>query len=286
MDMSRKSGRPLGSAGTDVVQGAASRWSTALLFTTSWVSGLVFAAYIVAFFGGVLLAGAGERWNESLPGLYDRASPMAIGAIGVHFVAGAVLLLLGPVQFIGSLRRSVPALHRWLGRLYVVSAALAGVGGLAFILAKGTVGGPVMDIGFGLYGALMVMCAGLAFFHARAGRVTQHRAWAIRLFALTVGSWLYRMEYGAWFLVAGGAGTGRGFTGWFDMVMAFFFYIPNLIVAEHVIRSHRSSQGALARISSATLMVAASIFIAFVTWIFVNGAWGRRMISGLMEASL
>lgn len=286
MDMSRKSGRPFGSAGTDVVQGFASRWSAALLFTTSWISGLVFAAYIVAFFGGVLLAGAGERWNESLPGLYDRASPMAIVAIGVHLVAGAVLLLLGPVQFIGRLRRSVPALHRWLGRLYVVSAALAGVGGLGFILAKGTVGGPVMDIGFALYGALMVMCAGLAFFHARARRVTQHRAWAIRLFALTVGSWLYRMEYGAWFLVAGGAGTGRGFTGWFDMVMAFFFYIPNLIVAEHVIRSHRSSQGALARIGSATLMVAASIFIAFVTWIFVNGAWGRRMISGLMEASL
>ncbi|MBD9437227.1 DUF2306 domain-containing protein [Pseudoxanthomonas sp. PXM03] len=284
--MSRKSGRPFGSAGTDVVQGFASRWSAALLFTTSWISGLVFAAYIVAFFGGVLLAGAGERWNESLPGLYDRASPMAIVAIGVHLVAGAVLLLLGPVQFIGRLRRSVPALHRWLGRLYVVSAALAGVGGLGFILAKGTVGGPVMDIGFALYGALMVMCAGLAFFHARARRVTQHRAWAIRLFALTVGSWLYRMEYGAWFLVAGGAGTGRGFTGWFDMVMAFFFYIPNLIVAEHVIRSHRSSQGALARIGSATLMVAASIFIAFVTWIFVNGAWGRRMISGLMEASL
>jgi Predicted membrane protein (DUF2306). len=285
MDMSRKSGRPFGFAGTDVVQGAASRWSTALLFATSWISGLVFAAYIVAFFGDVLLAGTGERWNESLPGLYDRASPMAIVAIGVHFVAGAVLLLLGPVQFIGRLRRNVPALHRWLGRLYVASAALAGVGGLGFIIAKGTVGGPVMDIGFGLYGALMVMCAGLAFFHARARRVTQHRAWAIRLFALTVGSWLYRMEYGAWFLVAGGAGTGRGFTGWFDMVMAFFFYIPNLIVAEHVIRSHRSSQGALARIGSATLMVAASIFIAFVTWIFVNGAWGRRMISGLMEAS-
>ena len=60
MDMSRKSGRPFGFAGTDVVQGAASRWSTALLFATSWISGLVFAAYIVAFFGGVLLAGAAE----------------------------------------------------------------------------------------------------------------------------------------------------------------------------------------------------------------------------------
>ena len=258
-----------------------SRLSTGLLFATSWISGVVFAAYIAAFFGGTLLAGAGERWNESLPGLHDPASPGAVVAIGVHFVAGVVLLLLGPVQFIGGMRRRVPALHRGLGRLYVASAALAGVGGLFFIVAKGTVGGTVMDVGFGLYGLSMVVCAGFAFAHARAGRIAQHRAWAIRLFALTVGSWLYRMEYGAWFLVAGGLGTGRGFTGWFDALMAFFFYLPNLIVAEHIIRAQRSRRTALAHLGSSALTLIASAFIAVVTWLFINGAWGRRMLGGL-----
>lgn len=264
---------------------AASRWSTGLLVATSWISGVVFAAYIVAFFGGTLLAGAGQRWNESLPGLHDPASPLAIIAIGVHFLTGAVLLLLGPVQFIGRLRQRVPALHRGLGRLYVASAALAGVGGLFFIVAKGTVGGPVMDVGFGLYGALMVLCAAMAFHHARARRIVQHRAWAIRLFALTVGSWLYRMEYGAWFLLAGGLGTGRGFSGWFDAVMAFFFYLPNLVIAEHIIRSQRASHGTLSRVGSSALMLVASAFIAVVTWLFINGAWGRRLASGLMAAA-
>lgn len=264
---------------------AASRLSTGLLLATSWISGVVFAAYIVAFFGGTLLAGAGQRWNESLPGLHDPASPLAIIAIGVHFLTGAVLLLLGPVQFIGRLRQRVPALHRALGRLYVASAALAGMGGLFFIVAKGTVGGAVMDVGFGLYGVLMVLCAGMAFRHARARRIAQHRAWAIRLFALTVGSWLYRMEYGAWFLVAGGMGTGRGFTGWFDAVMAFFFYLPNLLIAEQIIRSQRSAHGTLSRVGSSALMLVASAFIAVVTWLFINGAWGRRLVSGLMATS-
>ncbi|WP_454830883.1 DUF2306 domain-containing protein [Pseudoxanthomonas wuyuanensis] len=262
---------------------AALRWSARLLVATSWIGGAVFAAYIVVFFGGVAVGGAGERWNESLPGLYDASAPMAIGAIGAHFVAGAVLLLLGPIQLIGGVRRSVPRLHRWLGRVYVVSAGLAGLGGLVFILVKGTVGGRVMDVGFGLYGALMVLCASMAFVDARAGRYEQHRAWAIRLFALTVGSWLYRMEYGTWFLLAGGLGTGRGFTGWFDMVMAFFFYVPNLVIAEYFIRSRRKERGALVNLGSAGLLLAASVFVMAVTWIFTNGAWGRRMASGLLE---
>src|SRR3546814_7633804 len=64
-----------------------------------------------------------------------------------------------------------------------------------------------MDIGFAIYGALMILCAERAFTHARQRRFDAHRAWAIRLFALTVGSWLYRMEYALWYLVMGDLGT-------------------------------------------------------------------------------
>ncbi|WP_234843112.1 DUF2306 domain-containing protein [Sinorhizobium meliloti] len=172
--------------------GAALRWSARFLVAASWISGAIFAAYIVAFFGGVALGGAGERWNESLPDLYDGGALLSTTAIGAHFMAGAVLLLLGPVQLIGSVRRNVPALHRWLGRIYVASAGLAGLGGFGFILGRGTIGGPLMDTGFGIYGALMVLCAAMVYARARSGSYAQHRAWAIRLFALTVGSWLYR----------------------------------------------------------------------------------------------
>jgi hypothetical protein len=275
----------LATTDTGALHARALRWSTQLLVATSWIGGGVFAAYIVLFFGGVALGGDGERWNESLPGLFDARTPLATVAIGAHFAAGAVLLLLGPVQLIGRVRRNVPALHRWLGRIYVVSAGLAGLGGLAFILVRGTVGGLVMDVGFGVYGALMVLCASMAFVQARAGRFDQHRAWAIRLFALTVGSWLYRMEYGTWFLLAGGLGTGRGFTGWFDMVMAFFFYVPNLVIAEYLIRSRGKAHGALVNAGSAALLCTASAFVLAVTWVFANGAWGKRMASAVLAAS-
>jgi hypothetical protein len=53
----------------------------ALLVATCWISGAIFAAYIIAFFGGVTAGSASQRWNEALPGLHD-----------------------GPIQLIGGVR--------------------------------------------------------------------------------------------------------------------------------------------------------------------------------------
>src|SRR3546814_15120152 len=105
-----------------------------------------------------------------------------------------MLLLLGPIQLIGPVRRAVPRLHRWLGRLYVGAAALAGVGGLGFIIVKGTIGGPLMDVGFGIYGALLILCAARAFHLARQRWFDPPRAWATRPFALPSGLWLSSPE--------------------------------------------------------------------------------------------
>ncbi|CDZ30182.1 Hypothetical protein NGAL_HAMBI490_50500 [Neorhizobium galegae bv. officinalis] len=59
---------------------------------------LIFAAYIVGFFGAIRVGGEAYRWNEALPGLYDPSSRLSTIAIGAHFVAGSILVLLGPVR--------------------------------------------------------------------------------------------------------------------------------------------------------------------------------------------
>ncbi len=261
------------------------RWSLRLLVIACWLSGAIFGAYILAFFGGEAISGTAERWNDSLPALHDTATPLANLAIGAHFFTGGVLLLLGPVQFIGVIRRTVPALHRWLGRLYVLAAGLAGAGGLGFILAKGTIGGPVMNTGFGLYGALMILAAVQTYRHARARHIEQHRAWAIRLFALTVGSWLYRLDYGLWFLAAGRLGHDAHFGGAFDMVMAFFFYLPNLIIAEVAIRARNTPRGILAA-GAAAVLLAAALLVLVATWTFTTDYWGPGIQTGLAALTL
>jgi hypothetical protein len=168
----------------------------------------------------------------------------------------------------------------------VLVAGLAGFGGLIFIAGKGTIGGATMNLGFGLYGALMVVCAALAFYHGRYGRLEQHRAWAIRLFALTVGAWLYRMEYAFWFLAVGHAGHTPAFGGPFDVVMEFFFYLPNLAVAELFIRSRALPGAPAVKLAATGVLLGASAFVALATWFFTVKFWGPGMVSGLTGAPL
>lgn len=261
------------------------RWSAVALVATIWVSAAIFGVYIVRFYAGSLAVGAPGIWNEVLPRLYEPTTPLATAGIAAHFAAGGVLLLLGPIQLIRQVRIAAPRVHRWLGWTYVTCSVLAGVGGLAFIVSKGTVGGMPMTIGFSLYGVLMLVAAFETARHARGrrlpGGLDRHRAWAIRLFALAIGSWLYRIEYGFWFLVAGGIGHTAEFGGWFDAVMDFFFYLPNLAVAELFIRARRRRRHPGAQLGVAAALAAATAFVALATWNFTVSFWWPGIVAGV-----
>jgi hypothetical protein len=256
-------------------------WSWAGLAGVTWISAGLFGLYILAFYAGALYDGEATKWNEILPGLYDPDRAAATAGIGLHFAAGGLILALGGIQLIGAIRTRWPAVHRWIGRVYVTASLLAGLGGITFILTSGTIGGPVMSLGFGLYGVLTVLCAVQAFRHARARRFDVHRAWALRLFALAIGSWLYRMDYGFWLLFTGGAGHTGDFHGPFDQVMAFFFYIPNLLVVEMLLRSTRKGASLAGKISAAAAFVAATGFLLLGTYYFTKFYWGPAIVHRL-----
>lgn len=257
-------------------------WSGRALVVAVWISALLFGLYIIAFYAGTLAEGRMERWNDVVVGLYDPNKPAATVGLSVHFATGGIILILGCIQLIGSLRDRFPTLHRMLGRIYVICAILAGLGGLASILIKGTVGGTVMDIGFGLYGTLMVLAAVQTYRYARAGRVAEHRAWSIRLFALAIGSWLYRMDYGFWMLMTGGLGHGPAFRGPFDRVMAFFFYVPNLLVAEAFIRGRARATSPVVRLAASAALFAASAFILIGTFYFMKFYWAPAILERII----
>jgi hypothetical protein len=271
--------------GDDETSAAALRWAARALVCVVWVSAAIFGLYILAFYAGAVSDGAPDRWNQALPRLYEPHELLATIGIGAHFATGTILLLLGPIQLIGAVRERVPRLHRWTGRLYASAAFITGLGGLAFMARSGTIGGMPMNIGFGLYGALMVLAAVEAVRHARARRFVEHRAWAIRLFALAIGSWLYRMDYGIWRMLADGAGHTRAFDGPFDVVMAFFFYVPNLIVAEAFIRARQFRAGAATRLTAALLLSGATVFLAVGTYYFTAYHWGPSILVRILGAS-
>lgn len=254
------------------------RWVAIIFVATVWVSAGLFGLYILAFYATPLYAGNLEQWNNLLPGMYEKGSVVSTSGIGLHFATGGIILMLGSIQLISSVRIRFPALHRWIGRVYVLSSLLAAIGGLVFIAVKGTIGGTVMNIGFGLYGILMFISAIETYRHAAARRLEKHRAWALRLYALAVGSWLYRMDYGFWLMLTDGLGHTRQFSGVFDHVMAFFFYIPNLLVAEVFIRNYMNKSYPALKLLSTLVLIFMTGFLLIGTYYFTKFYWGPAIL--------
>ena len=247
------------------------------LVSTVWLSTALFGVYILIYYAGAVADRQLGDWNAVLPRLYERSAPAATASIGLHFAAGGVILMLGCIQLSRRLRDRHPAVHRGLGRVYLAASFLAGIGGLGFILIKGTVGGPVMSVGFAGYGIALIFCAVQAYRNARARRIEIHEAWALRLFALAIGSWLYRMYYGFWFLLTDRLAHTEDFHGGFDRVMAYFFWVPNLIVVELYLRARRRSSSAITRWAAVALLAVATGFVVLATYFFAVEFWFPAM---------
>lgn len=249
------------------------RFSSRALLAIVWISSFIFGLYILANYAAAYFENDLQRWNNVLPEIYDPSQPQASVGIGLHFAAGGLILVLGGMQLIDSIRSNYPRVHHWTGRLYIFLSMVAAIGGLSFIAIKGTVGGLVMDIGFGLYGILMFVAAVQTVRYAMARQLLDHQAWAWRLYALAIGSWLYRMDYGLWLILTDWIGHTDEFDGWFDHIMAFFFYIPNLLIVELMIRARSQASSKRLRTTASVTMICASVLMVVATWGFARVAW-------------
>lgn len=163
---------------------------------------------------------------------FNIQTPMSNLAIFGHMIPGAILSVIAPLQLLGIIRTRLPRIHRILGYAIYACALLTGVGGLIYIVLQGTIGGAWMNAGFSLFGCLLIVASTQTVRHARARKFAQHRRWALRLFVLAIGSWVYRVHYGIWAL-AGFAPKGEvTFDTTFDLVQNFAFYLPYLVMLE------------------------------------------------------
>ncbi|MEM6481389.1 MAG: DUF2306 domain-containing protein [Pseudomonadota bacterium] len=157
-------------------------------------------------------------------------------SIAAHMIAGAVLTIGAPLQALPFLRRRLPVWHRRLGYLLFGLACVTGVGGLFYIVFNGTVGGLWMSFWFAIYGAALITAATATVRFAIEKDWSRHFAWATRFVILAVGSWIYRMHYGFWYATTGGLEINEDFTGLFDRVQVFAFFVPYILVAEILLR--------------------------------------------------
>ncbi|MBE1297223.1 DUF2306 domain-containing protein [Phycobacter azelaicus] len=144
----------------------------------------------------------------------------------LHVGLAPIALALLPVQFSKGLRKSRPAVHRWLGRLYGGAILLAGISGIW--LAYTTEEGPVAAAGLGLLSVVWLWTTGTAIWHAMKRRIVQHRAWMIRSAALTLAAVTLRV-----YLPIGAATV--GFEASYPII-CWLAWVPNLMLAEWILR--------------------------------------------------
>lgn len=153
----------------------------------------------------------------------------------LHIVPSMLAILIGPFQFLPQLRKGrLLKLHRWLGRAYLLSVLLGGIGGL--YMAQFGYGGLVTELGFATLAILWLYSGTMAYKHIRNGEIEAHRQWMIRNYALTFAGTMLRV----WMPISIVA-LGMEFVTAYRAI-AWLCWIPNLLLAEWIIRRQRSSQ--------------------------------------------
>jgi uncharacterized membrane protein len=100
-----------------------------------------------------------------------------------HVILGGIYLALAPFQFVQHIRRRWLAYHRWAGRLLVTIGVIVGITALFMGFVFPMSGWPESVV-IGIFGALYLVALVLGFVHVRAGRITLHREWMLRAFAI------------------------------------------------------------------------------------------------------
>jgi len=141
------------------------------------------------------------------PGATSSSSPDAVLDSGfakhpqltmLHIVPGLVFMVLGPLQFVRTLRSRRPRLHRWIGRVVIVSGLV--IGSTALVMSpQMAIGGINETAATMLFAVVFLFALIKAFRCIRSRNVALHREWMIRAFAVGLAVATVRPIVGAFF---------------------------------------------------------------------------------------
>jgi len=152
-----------------------------------------------------------------------RVADAPLAVLG-HIGASAIALAIAPFQLSTRLRARRLELHRWMGRVYIVSVAVGGFSGIR--LATVSAGGVPAHLGFGLLGVLWVLTAVLAYQRIKVYDIADHRRWMIRSYSLAFAAVTLRI-----YLPIAVAVMRIPFDQAYPAI-AWLCWVPNLIVTE------------------------------------------------------
>jgi uncharacterized membrane protein len=146
-----------------------------------------------------------------------------------HIGTGFVALVVGPWQFWAALRKRYLHLHRWMGRIYVMSVAISSTTGLYLAAIHPNLH---FRMGIGSLAIAWIITGTLAYLTIRRGLVQEHREWMILNYVLTWAFVTFRL--GNTYLQRLGYDPGEA------LVFVWLCWVPQLLLTSLILRLSRS----------------------------------------------
>ena len=149
-----------------------------------WIA-IVLSVVILLVFGAIRLADMTQDPppNDAFGVRYVQHPWVAL----LHMVPGLLFLTLAPLQFVARIRQRRIGLHRGLGRMLAICAAISGLFALVVNFRFPAFGGISTQAATVFFGSVFLFSLTKAIRHIRRKEVRLHREWMIRTFALAMG---------------------------------------------------------------------------------------------------
>lgn len=166
-----------------------------LWFVTAAIGQGLFLAYILGLYALTTLSGDFAAWNRTdhlITGHVVGDTPGNL-AFAAHMVLAAAVTFGGLIQLVQPIRTRWPAVHRWNGRIFLLTGAIASLTGLYMTWIRGSNLGLVGAIAITIDAAFILAFGWLAWRAARTRRFAAHRRWALRTFMVANAVWFLRV---------------------------------------------------------------------------------------------
>jgi len=203
-----------------------------------------FAAYVFALYFIPIVTGNPELVNIAKPITgYVEGDVFGNAALFSHVIPAALLSIGGIIQLLPIVRRKVPALHRWNGRMFLTLGLIGAMSGLYLTWGRDSRLSELGSIGITLNGILIIVAATMAWRYALKKQFNTHMRWAIHAFLLINGVWFFRLYLMAWYVINQGPnGNSPNIDGPVDIFLSFACYALPMLVAECIFWAQRQKQ--------------------------------------------
>lgn len=223
---------------------------------------IAFVAFIVMYYGTRTISGDFAAWNDK---------PIVVGHVDgdnmgnfmfiTHVFGATIISLGGMLQLLPFIRHHMPALHRWIGRSFMVMALLMATGGIMMTWLRGEVENLVGAVAITIDGLLILTFAIIAWRLAATRQIDKHSRWAMRTFMVANGVWFLRLMVMAWSITTGGWGLDGGLSAPAFIVMQFACYLVPLAILELYFSAQDSASAMRMRMVTGVILVA-TLFMA------------------------